>query len=51
MTFLTPLKPRGLQQVHRALDVDSLVKGRLLEAGPHAGPRGEVDDLVELDAA
>ena len=45
------VEPRGLQEIHRALDIDALVKGGLLEAGPHPRARGEVDDLVEAHAA
>src|ERR1039458_7982696 len=40
---------RGFEDVDRALDVHALVKRRLLQARPHARPRGEVDDLIEFD--
>ena len=45
------VEPRGLQQVDRALDIDALVEGGFLEAGPHPRARGQVDDLVEAHAA
>ena len=51
MIFLTPIFSRGFENVDRAFDVDALVKRRFFEAGPHAGARGQVDDLVELHAA
>jgi hypothetical protein len=41
-------RTRGLEEVHGALDIHALVERRLLQAGPHARARGEVDDLVEL---
>ena len=47
--FFTPVLPRGFEHVDRALDVHALVKRRLFEARPHAGARGEMDDLVEFD--
>ena len=49
--FFDAIFPGRFEQVDRAFDVDALVKRRLGEAGPHAGPRSEVDDLVELHAA
>ena len=39
---------RGFEDVDGAFDVHALVKRRLLQAGPHAGARGEMDDLVEF---
>src|ERR1017187_330685 len=43
--------PRRFEDVDRAFDVDALVKRRFFEAGPHAGTRRKMDDLVELHAA
>ena len=41
----------GFENVHRAFDVNALVKRRCFEAGPHARARSQVDDLVEFHAA
>ena len=41
----------GLQQVHRAFNVDALIKRRLEQAGPDAGSSSEVNDLVEPRSA
>ncbi len=51
MIFSDAVEPGGLEQVCRALDIDTLVQGWLLEAGPHPRARGEVNDLVEPNAA
>src|SRR5262249_24498778 len=39
----------GFQKIDCALDIHSLVRSRLLEAGPDSGARRQVDDLVELN--
>ena len=42
------MPPRRLQQLGGALDVHPLIKGRLRQAGPDSGARGQMDDLVEM---
>jgi len=41
--------PRRFEQVDRAFDINALIQCRVLKAGPHAGPRGQMNDLVEFD--
>src|SRR5207253_6165961 len=48
--FFHAIEPGGFKQVHRAFDVDALVKGRFEQAGPDAGAARKVNDLVKLDA-
>jgi len=49
--FFTPARRAASEQVDRALDVHALVKRRLLQAGPHTRPRGEVNHLIKFHTA
>jgi hypothetical protein len=42
------VQPGSFKDIDSTLDVDALIKSRFFEAGPNAGTRGEMDDLVEL---
>ena len=39
------------QQIDSAFDIDPLLESRLFQARPHAGSRGQVNNLVESHAA
>ena len=41
------MSTRGFQQIHRALHINPLEPRRLVQAGPHPRPRGQVNHLVE----